>query len=269
MRRADGVTSEQLADAALSSKMRSHISRELAIKLSEQELAKGRSTKEALKALKNRLHQVVLSYESDATKFGELSIAIGEAAMVGPVALRNAALASMRAHSSTNERLAIMEELYKRLMARIPTARIIDLACGLNPLSIPWMPLQEGFEYTAVDASAGCGQVVESFFRAAGITGSFLQMDLASSIPAGSFDTALLMKAVPCFDQIEEGLGMKIAAAIDAKYLIISYPTRSLGGKSKGMEGFYKERFKASMAILGWSFEEIVMPGELAYIVRK
>ena len=51
-------------------------------------------------------------------------------------------LERMRGHASTQERLPILEEFFQTTLASIaPVESVLDLACGLNPLALPWMPL--------------------------------------------------------------------------------------------------------------------------------
>ena len=65
-------------------------------------------------------------------------------------------------HSSTRERLPILEQFYARALADIPPARVVlDLACGLNPLALAWMPLGEAIAapdgYMRVPQGPGLG----------------------------------------------------------------------------------------------------------------
>ena len=65
---------------------------------------------------------------------------------------REVCRALMQTHASTRERLPIIDEFYRVSLAEIaPVRSVLDLACGLNPLAIPFMPLAENAAYYACD----------------------------------------------------------------------------------------------------------------------
>ena len=105
----------------------------------ERELAKGRRLKEAIKATKKKLHQVGGAYLEGRVDYAawldELRAVSG-----GKGDFRRACARIMGHHSSTKERLEILDTFYATVLADLPPIRsVLDLACGLNPLAIPWM----------------------------------------------------------------------------------------------------------------------------------
>jgi len=101
------------------------------------ELDKRRNLKEAIKATKNKLHQIGGAYLDDSPNYVAWSRALAEAASAGPKALRTACREIMRHHASTNERLAILDEFYSAVLADLgPIHTVLDIACGFNPLAI-------------------------------------------------------------------------------------------------------------------------------------
>ena len=119
------------------------ISAELVRRVGAQELAKGRSFKEAVKATRNKLHQVGGAYQETPIPYERL---LGELQTM-PHEPRDPALQAfcrrvMQFHTSTNERLPVLERFFNETLAEIgPVQSILDLACGLNPLARPWIPL--------------------------------------------------------------------------------------------------------------------------------
>lgn len=262
------TTAEKLADSVLGPVARRFISRPLVVRLAEQELSK-RSEKEAFKEVKGRLHQLLLSFEARPAEYLKLASDLAVAAAAGQDELRKVAHKGLMLHASTRERLIFMEDFYRRVFEGKAYSSVLDLACGLNPLSLPWMGLPENVSYLAADASDGPGAAVRSFFKAWGTDGRFLHCDLSQGLPEGRFDIALLMKALPTLDRIKEGLGIECVDAVDAPVVVVSFPTRSLGGKRKGMGRSYEEGFSVAADKAGWSYTKIEFPGELAFIVRK
>lgn len=258
---------KEVARLVLSSKARGHIPPSLAEGIARQELAKGFGEKEAVKRLKGRLHQLMLSFEPDAGKVSSLEERMRK--NTDRDELKSLALEGLKLHSSTKERLCSMEEAYSFCFGGLRPSSVLDLACGVNPLALPWMGLPEGVIYTAADASGLCGRLVMAFFAAWKANGSFTQTDLSVDMPEGSYDVALLLKALPTLDRIQEGLGIRCLAAVRASYVAVSFPIKSLGGCNVGMEGFYAGRFEKDAESAGWRFKKTVIGDELFYLVTK
>ncbi len=66
--------------------------------------------------------------------------------------LQESLLPILSAQSSTQERLPILETFYKEIFVQtgFPSS-IVDLGCGLNPLSISWMNLPDSISYMGFD----------------------------------------------------------------------------------------------------------------------
>lgn len=258
----------EIAKAVTGVARRRHVPYSLAEKLASQELMKGRKPDDAGKEVKGRLHQVMLSFEAGSDRMAGLAGAFKQAG-ADRASLLHAAGSGLMLHSSTKERMGFMAELYRFAFDGMSPGKVLDLACGLNPLALPWMGLPSDVEYLAVDASGACGEAVEAFFKSWGVNGRFLQMDLSSCFPAGRFDVALLLKALPTLDRIEEGLGMGCLERVDAGTAVVSFPTRSMGGADKGMASFYGGAFEEHASQRGWSYDRAEFPNELVYRVRK
>lgn len=262
------IGSDEIAKAVTGVARRRHVPYSLAEKLAKQELSKGRKPDEAEKEVKGRLHQVLLSFEAGPDKIAGLVNRLKDAGSDRQELIKIAE-SGLTMHSSTKERMGFITELYRFALGGSSPKKVLDLACGLNPLALPWMGLSDDVEYLAVDASGICGDAIEAFFSCWGVNGRFLQMDLSSDMAPGHFDVVLLMKAVQTLDRIEEGLGMKCLERADAETVIVSFPTRSIGGANKGMASFYGQAFEKAAMARGWSFERAEFSNELVYRVRK
>ena len=80
---------------------------------------------------------------------------------------------------------------------------------------------------------------------------------------------ALLLKAIPCLEQIDKKAGYTLLHAIQANALIVSFPVRSLGGKNKGMVEHYDAHFRALVAEETWDIQRFEFISELVFVVRK
>jgi 16S rRNA (guanine(1405)-N(7))-methyltransferase len=176
----------------------------------------------------------------------------------------------MRAHASTRERLGILETFYSTIFSVLPPVRsVLDVACGLNPLAIPWMPLAPGAAYYACDIYGDMVAFLNGFFQLAGITGQAQVCDLVSSPPRVRADLALALKVLPPLEQQARNAGRDLLRALDARHILVSFPSHSLGGRGKGMADHYEQGFRALAESEDWTIERFVFPGELAFLVAK
>ena len=176
----------------------------------------------------------------------------------------------MRHHASTRERLPILERFYATTLASLePVRSVFDLACGLNPLALLWMPLAPGARYYACDIYADMIAFLNSFFVQAGVHGQARTCDLAAGAPHEQADLALVLKALPPLDQQAKHAGRDLLRALKARHMLVSFPAQSLGGRGKGMAENYEQRFRALADAEGWAIECFVFPTELAFLVRK
>jgi 16S rRNA (guanine(1405)-N(7))-methyltransferase len=176
----------------------------------------------------------------------------------------------MRHHASTRERLGILETFYTTTLAAIgPVRSVLDVACGLNPLALPWMPLAVGPTYYACDIYADMVEFLNGFFAIAGVAGQAQVCDLIAGPPSVQVDLVLVLKALPPLEQIDRDAGRRLLRALDARHLLVSFPAQSLGGRGKGMVEHYEQRFRALVDAEGWAVERFVFPTELAFLVAK
>lgn len=247
------------------------ISPDLVRDVATRELARRASLKEASKATKNKLHQIAGVYLEGRPSYEAWLAAIARAADDGdPETLRDACRAVMRHHASTRERLPILDQFYASILAGLPApSRVLDLACGLNPLAAPWLPLARGAEYRACDVYADLIAFVGGCLERMGVSARAEVRDVLRDPPRERADLALLLKAIPCLEQLDPDAGHRLLRAIDAPYVIVSYPVHSLGGRGKGMAATYEARFRALVAGEGWTIQRFAFSTELAFLIIR
>ncbi len=259
---------DHLVDAVLTSSKYRAIAPNLVRNLGAQELARRRTLKEAIKATKNKLHQIAAVYHEGAIAYDHWLQQL-RAAPDQP-ALQAACAASMAHHASTRERLPILESFYTTLFTGLPPIRsIVDLACGLNPLAIPWMGLAGDVRYTAYDIYSDQADFLNRAFPLLGVRGRAHVVDLLQQATFPAADVALLLKIIPCLEQADKGIGQRLFTQINAPVLIVSFPLRSLGGYEKGMAEQYERRFYELVAGRAWMIDRYVFPNELVYRIRR
>lgn len=239
-------------------------------RLGAAELAKRSSPKAALKATKARLHQVFGAFER-APDYERLFGALAAAHAGGEAeALRHACRAAMACHASTRERLPLLDRFYAEVFAAtgVPT-RVLDLACGLHPLSIPWMGLPPEASYRACDLDgravaflARCGALLARGFEAS-------HADILCSPPTEEADVAFLLKSATSLERQERGGALRVLDALRARHTVVSFPVASLGGRVPGMRENYEAAFRQMIRDRPWRVQRLSFPTELAFVVTR
>ena len=259
---------DQLVTAVSGSSKYKQISPDLIRTIGSAELEKRPSFKAAIKATKKKLHQVGGAYLDGAPNYAKALTMLAEA-QGDDYALRAACRETMRWHISTRERLPILDEFYTAVFAALPPINsVLDIACGLNPLARPWMALSNTAVYTAYDIYADAMQFLQSFMALADINGRAEVRDVLHNPPTQPADLVFILKTLPCLEQIDKQASQRLLDALDARYLLISYPVASLGGREKGMVAAYHAHFQALAAGRRWRTQRFLFDTELAFLVE-
>lgn len=233
-----------------------------------RELAKGRGWKEALKETRRKLHQVAGAYLGEKMSYDRW---LEELRSASPEALRSVCTRVMAGHSSTRERLPFLDEFYGTCLSGLPPVRsVLDLGCGLHPLSIPWMPLGEGTDYLALDIYEDMVAFLNQAMALFPVRGRAVAGDVLRALPTAWVELAFILKTLPCLEQVEKGAGRWLLEHIRADVLLVSFPLQSLGGrKGKGMEVNYPAYFEQVVAGRGWRVREFLFPNEVVFRVER
>ncbi len=221
------------------------------------------------KAVRKRLHRIVAPYVGDpnyerATVELETAFASGDSGTV-----RNACARILSSHTSTRERLQIVDRFYKDIFALTGTpGAILDIACALNPLTFPWMGLPNTLEYHAYDIHERRVEFVNTFFSLQGLPTLAKVQDVAVDFPQERADVAFFLKELHRFEQNYEKRGLALLDALRARYLVVSFPTVSLHS-GRSLTEHYRQSFPKLIAGRGWEIEEIEFETELVFCVDK
>jgi 16S rRNA (guanine(1405)-N(7))-methyltransferase len=247
------------------------ISEGLVREVGKRELAKRRNLREAITATKSKLHQVAAVYLDRDRDYGEWLEDLRKAHESGDRdSFRKACLRTMAYHSSTRERIPVLDQFYGTILAGLsPVRSVLDIACGLNPLAIPWMPLAADAEYFAYDVYEDMVGFLAAFMKLIGVRGRAETRDVIRSCPTQQAQVALVLKALPCLEQIDKSAGLRILDALNAEHLVVSFPVHSLGGRNRGMVANYEARFRELVANKGWGIKRFEFATELAFLVSK
>jgi 16S rRNA (guanine(1405)-N(7))-methyltransferase len=231
------------------------------------ELTKRPRLKEAIKATKNKLHQIGAAYLGGKMPYDDWLAHLRTVAD-DPDAWRQACRTIMAAHASTRERLPILHEFYVTLLGDLgPVRSVLDVACGLNPLAVPWMPLAPDATYIAVDIFTDMMSFLNDFLLLAGVRGGALAQDIIQAPPSPAVDVALVLKTLPVLEQVDKNAALRLLSGLRARHIVVSYPVRSLGGHHRGMVASYTAHFEALIATLDCSYRQYIFKDELAFVI--
>ena len=271
---------DELVAAIRASKKYAHIGEATLRHLGQIELGKRRNLKDAIKETRNKLHQIGGAYQDSmhyAAWLSELEAATPD---MRPEILSRI----MQHHASTRERLPILDPFYTTIFTALreklgEVHSILDVACGLNPLAVPWMPLPPDTAYHALDIYADMIQFVGQCLALMHVKGTAETCDvvaaLADPTSAGAqmlrrpVDVAFVLKTIPCLEQVDKRIGSSLLDILGAKQIVVSFPIQSLGGKRKGMLQHYSAHFAELMAGRLWPVQRLEFESELVFIIAK
>ena len=261
----------QLVEKVLQARKYKGIDSTFVARVGKAELAKHSSVKKAVKATKNKLHQVGGAYIGREIPYERLLNELNAAAFSNdPQVFKNACTDAMSYHKSTNERLSILDDFYNSVFSSLPPIRsVLDLACGLNPLSIPWMPLKEASMYYAYDIYPDMVSFLNRFFKLLPIKGKAGTIDVLEPRSLPVVDLVYLLKTIPCLEQVEKAAGTRLLNSIRTEFVLVSFPIYSLSGKDKGMLEHYDRYFRQQIKEHLWKIERFEFQTELTFLIRK
>ncbi|MFZ3070208.1 MAG: hypothetical protein WA110_03690 [Anaerolineaceae bacterium] len=246
------------------------ISESLVERIAREELDKHPNFEDSVKSTRTRLHQVVGAYLAPRLNYALWTDIFSTIPVEEEQERKSHCQAMMRLHNSTSERLPFLETFYHTCLASIaPVSSVLDLACGLNPLALAWMPLAPDCTYYACDVVLPMLTFLNHFFATQHVHGQAFDCDLTSTIPSQRVQVAFLLKTLPCLDQLDKSLGARLLEEVKADHILISYPSKSLGGKSKGMLATYTEQFARLIAGASFSVKSFTFPNEIAFLLSR
>lgn len=173
-------------------------------------------------------------------------------------------------HQSTKERLPYHKEIYKKIFEITGKQKtILDLACGLNPLSYRWLGYKP--KYIASDISEKDLEFIQSFFSKNKINGKTIKIDLVTEqdkIKNIKSDLCFLFKALDSLETRKRHVSKELIKKINAKWIVVSFSKVSLGGgkritksKRSWIMNFLKKK--------GFSYKEFEVPNEFFFVAKK
>ncbi len=139
----------------------------------------------------------------------------------------------LKSHTSTRERLPYYDEVYQKIFSITGKPKsILDLACGLNPLSYKYMGCSP--RYLASDISQKDMDLIQEFFDKEGIDGKSIKIDLVTEqekLKGLKCDVCFMFKALDSLEVRKRQVSKSLIPKLESRWIVISFSKISLGGK--------------------------------------
>ncbi|MGV8151049.1 MAG: hypothetical protein ACP5NV_04940 [Candidatus Woesearchaeota archaeon] len=183
--------------------------------------------------------------------------------------------ALLKIHKSTNERLSHYSELYKKILSAFDEKEkltILDLACGLNPISNIFIRSRIK-KYYASDISSEDCKFLEQYFSKTTVPHEVFPLDL---IEKESFkklskidcDICFIFKTLDGLERVERNITEKLFKSINARILAVTFPTLTLSGHREIKE-YRRVWLEKLLDKLEWKYEKVLIENELLYLIEK
>lgn len=233
------------------------------------EVGRHKKEKQVVKAVRKRLHNIMAFYLGDAN-YDQAETMLRQAFKEGTSEeVKNACRAILSDHPSTEERLDILDQFYDRIFEVTGQPEImLDLACGINPLTYPWMKLPPTLEFHAYDIYLPRVNFINTFFELQGLEPLAEVKDVVFHPPQARGDVALILKELPRLDRNYQGAGLSLIQALQVRYVVLSFPVVSLHG-GRDLTEHYRAYMDELVGGLSWRMTEILFSNELVYCLDK
>lgn len=232
------------------------------------ELQHHKKPKDALKATRKKLHEIIAPYLGDPD-YDRAKSDLSQLYAAGDADAIQAELFNlMQIHHSTEERIGLLNTFYDQIWAvtGVPDT-VLDVACALNPLSFGWMR-NPAMRFLAYDIHQQRVDFLNHFFAVANIDGLAKNQDILIDHPTESGDVALLLKETARMEKRQRGIVTPLLDALQTPYIVLSLPAHSRTGR-RDLKDDYRGLFERIMDGRPWDVTEIAFHNELVFVIQK
>lgn len=185
-------------------------------------------------------------------------------------------------HQSTRERLPYYSLLFTELKKHIDKwDAIVELGCGLNPVSYPFLVEKTGMKprYVCADIASSDMRFLNEYFNIMNINGDARVLDAHEHDAVEKFvahekpDVVLMLKLLDTLESTQRHSTKKLLPRIAAhtNFLIISFATISLGGgKTIGdnKRAWFENYLHKQNENIDWEWSVFTLPNEKFYVIH-
>jgi 16S rRNA (guanine(1405)-N(7))-methyltransferase len=179
----------------------------------------------------------------------------------------------LKSNRSTKERLEIYPELYSELFKITGKPKsIVDLGCGLNPLSFSYMNLQKSVKYLVYDINDSDKDITNNFFEKEGINGKAEILDLSKienikTLP--NADVCFMFKLLDVLEKKGHKYSEEIITELIKKYnfIVVSFSKLTVSGRPMNFP--YRGWIERMLDRLNIRYTKLDFPNEFFYVISK
>jgi 16S rRNA (guanine(1405)-N(7))-methyltransferase len=229
---------------------------------------KSKKYKDIIKKIKNRLHLAHGSFQKDK---GKREVYLKKIYGINDYDNHDEILSTS---VSAKERLKEYQKIYKKIFNITgKPKKIVDLGCGLNPISYPYMGLN-GINYYVYDIDQEDCDFLNKYFllmkgythlKARAFISNLKKISEIKKIPKA--DICFMFKFLDVIEEKGHKLSEAIIKSINCKYIVVSFPTRTISGKN--MKHPYRGWIEKMLERISLEYEKFSIDNEIFYIIKK
>ncbi len=268
--------SKKIVDEILQSKKYRNLNPSLVERLVSESIPKYKKEKEIVKHVKAGLHAVFTAFWHGDMDFANMYKRLLEAKDSGNGSVVSSVLKGViERNSSSGERLVIVDQYIDLLKSIVDKSNpiIADIGCGIDPLLFIYKNV---FKDATIYAYEIDTQLVDFLNKVGTLFGYNIKAECVDSVvmpplSGMEIDVVLLLKMFTTLEFQQKGVARRLLDSINAKVIVVSYPTSNIGRNKKGknMEGSYREHFLKIVEGSGWRIEGFPFVNELFFMIKK
>jgi 16S rRNA (guanine(1405)-N(7))-methyltransferase len=235
----------------------------------EHEVAYATSDADVERRARLKLHKIIANYLFIARP-SRILRGLDEAAAAGPEALRGWCRTVLACHFSTAERLPDLDRLYPTILDLTGPARsIADLACALNPFTVPWLRAATPAAYTGYDLNLSYVELGSRFLELTDAAATVRHRDVLVRPAEIRADVALLLKTYHCIEDRRSGAALRLVEDLATPYVVVSFPVRTMSGRVAPFTRTHLERLTELARRRGWEQRRAGLAAEELVVLVK
>ena len=178
-------------------------------------------------------------------------------------------LKTMAKHASTKERIPYLDAFFTTILETIgaPTS-ILDLACALDPLCLPWLKLAPEASFKAYDINGPRVRYLQTFFALANPNYQAIQQDILLDTPSEQADCAFFFKEAHRLEKRQPGSTQQLLQRLNVRTIVLSLPAMDLKGHHS-LEKTHRHLVDKTLEGTEWQQEVRLVGSELLFFIRK
>ncbi len=174
----------------------------------------------------------------------------------------------LEGHRSTKERAGFYSSIYSKIFSITGSAKkILDLGCGLNPLTYNLIPNYKNIYFVSFEITSHDCNNLKKIFNKNNIKGEVIKADLRFYDKFPDADICFMFKLLESLETKGHKTSERLLTDIKAKYFVVSFSNFDTKGKRMN----YPRRgwLEVLLKRLNYKFIKFYAGNEVFYIIEK